>query len=204
MKWLNAFAALIAAGALLGLAACGKPEEKPAEQSTPAEEAPAADISIGPNGAAGIMAAIPMTLEAVRAAAPLYSVAEVDDAVEGDPFKAITLSLGNEEVFRLYPSADRTELHSIATHSAQARSPEGEVIGTSLFRNAHPDGVVFCITDFDIIHEQGFSCSTGASGRFWRTYRLPDGYDGPTGPFDAIDPDVASEAMLVEMKWITP
>lgn len=204
MKSLNTLAALLAACALLGLAACGKPDEKPSEQTAPVVDAPTADTSIGPNGAAGIRAAIPLTLAAVHAAAPLFIAAEVDDQVDGEAFKAITLSLGGEEVFRLYPSADRRELHSIETHSSQARSPDGEVVGTALFRNAHPEGVVFCITDFDVIHEQGFSCSTGESGRFWRTYRLPEGYDGPTGPFDAIDPDVSSEAMLVEMKWITP
>jgi hypothetical protein len=204
MGKLKALAALLAAGALLGLAACGKHEEKPPEQNSVAEEAPTADTEIGPNGAAGINSALPMTLEAVRAAAPLYIAGETDDQIDGAHFKAITLSLGDEEVFRLYPTADGLKLHAIATHSTQARSPDGEVIGTSLFRNAAPEGVVYCITDFDIIHEHGFSCSTGPDGKFWRTYRLPEGYDGPSGPFDAIDPDVAPESMLVEMKWTAP
>jgi hypothetical protein len=33
---------------------------------------------------------------------------------------------------------------------------------------------------------------------------LPDGYDGPSDPFDAIDPDVLHDATLAEMRWIAP
>jgi hypothetical protein len=197
-------AALFAAAALMGLSACGKPEEKQAQGNSPVVEAPVANTMIGPQGAAGISSAIPMTEEAVRAAAPNFSVASVEDQVDGDPFISITLSLGDDEVFRVYPSADRTEVHSVSTRSSRAHSPDGESVGVSLFRDAAPDGVIFCITDFAIIHENGFSCSTDASGAFWRTYRLPDGYDGPSAPFDAIDPDVSAEAMLVEMKWMEP
>lgn len=201
MKNTNAFAAL---AVLAMLTACGQqaPQTPSEAPHVPVMDAPEANIIIGPSSAAGISSAIPMTLEAVREAAPNFDVAQVQDEIEGEPFIAITLSLSGEEAFRLYPSADGAVVHSIATHSSRARSPEGEIIGQSLFRNAHPEGVVFCVTDFAVIHETGFSCSTSAEGAFWRTYRLPDGYDGPSAPFDAIDPDVAAEAMLVEMKWM--
>ena len=32
----------------------------------------------------------------------------------------------------------------------------------------------------------------------------PEGYDGPSEPFDAIDPDVLHDSTLVEMRWVAP
>jgi hypothetical protein len=191
----------VCALAALALVGCGQGEPK--QGDPPVIEAPTADTSIGPNSAAGISAALPMTVDAVRAAAPHFIVAEVDDQVEGDPFKAITLSDGDEEVFRIYPTPDRAHIHAITTRSTQARGPMSEVVGQTLFGVAPMDDVAFCLSQ-SVDGAAGFACSTAADGRFWRVYRVPEGYDGPSDPFDAIDPDVLHDSTLVEMRWIAP
>lgn len=91
------------------------------------------ETTIGPNGAGGISTAVAMNVDAVRSAAPNYVVAEVDDQVEGQAFKAITLSARNEEVFRILPAADNAHAHAIVTRSTQARSPAGEIVTQSKF-----------------------------------------------------------------------
>src|SRR5690606_15324508 len=124
--------------AVLALAACGQPQQRETNEAYPVVNAPNYDARIGPNSAAGISAALPMDVDAVAAAAPNYIGAEVDDQVEGDPFKAITLSAGDEEVFRINPTADRQHIHSIVTRSTQARSPAGEIVTQSKFAVAPP------------------------------------------------------------------
>ncbi len=117
--------------AALALAACGQPQQGETNEASPVASAPNYDATIGPTSAAGISAALPMNVEAVTAAAPNYIVAEVDDQIEGNAFKAITLSAGDEEVFRVLPTADRRNIHAIVTRSSQARSPAGEIPGQS-------------------------------------------------------------------------
>jgi hypothetical protein len=185
----------------LALAACGQGEQKQAE-TFPAIVAPNYDASIGPNGAAGITTALPMTIEAVRAAAPNYVVAEVQDQIEGDSFTAITLSAGDEEVFRVLPTADRAHIHAIVTTSSQARGPTADIIGSVKFAVAPPDQVPFCISQF-VDGAPGFACSTAADGTFWRVYRLPQGA-APAASFEEIEPDVLHDATLAEMRWIAP
>jgi hypothetical protein len=185
------------------LAACGQPQEKEKQGAFPVIEAPSAPTSIGADGAAGIASALPMTLEAVRAAAPHFIVAEEQDQIEGEPFTAITLSAGDEEVFRVYPTADGQRIHSITTRSSQARGPTEDIVGQTLFGVAPPDQVAFCRSEF-VDGAAGFACSTAEDGRFWRVYSLPENYDGPSEPFDAIDPDVLHDATLAEMRWIAP
>ncbi len=191
----------------LALAACGQqaPNADSEAQNASATSAAAPtgpNTLIGPQGAGGVTAALPMNLAAISAAAPLFTAAEVDDHIEGDPFTAITLSSGSEEVFRVSPTADRAHVHSIVTRSAQARGPAGEVIGQTRFAAAPPEQVVFCATEF-FDAQPGFACSTAADGRFWRVYRLPEGANAaPT--FDEIEPDLLHDALLVEMRWIAP
>ncbi|MBL8545832.1 MAG: hypothetical protein JNL81_05170 [Hyphomonadaceae bacterium] len=190
--------------AALVLAACGQQaQQRETSDADPVAVASETSAStIGPDGAAGISAALPMNVAAVQGAAADYVVAEVDDQVEGEAFKAITLSTGAEEVFRVLPTADRQHIHSVVTRSAQARSPAGEVVGQSKFAVAPPEEVVFCATEqFD--GGNGFACSTAADGRFWRVYRLPDGAE-PAASFDEIEPDLLHDATLVEMRWIAP
>jgi len=153
-------------------------------------------------GAAGITQALPMTLDAVRAAAPNYVVAQVQQQVEGEPFTAITLSAGDEVVFQINPTADGAHIHSITTDSTQARGPLGEIVGRSVF-DAPEEETEFCASE-QVQGAAGFACSTAADGRFWRVYRLPADYDGPSDPFDAIDPDVLHAATLAEMRWVAP
>ena len=188
----------------LALAACGQQQQAPAApEETSTATAPTLNVTIGPDGAAGISAALSMDIASVRAAAPLYDVAVVEDQIEGEPFTAITLSSGGQEVFRALPTADGRHIHAIVTVSALAKSPAQESVGAARFAVAPPEQVEFCASEF-VEGAAGFACSTATDGRFWRVYRLPEGYDGPSDPFDAIDPDVLHDATLVEMRWIAP
>lgn len=188
----------------LALAACGQQQQAPAPgEENPAASAPTLNVNIGPDGAGGITSALSMDLESVRAAAPLYDVALVEDQVEGQPFVAITLSSGGQEVFRALPTSDGRHIHAIVTRSTQAKSPTQESVGAARFAVAPPEQVEFCLSEF-VDGAAGFACSTAADGTFWRVYELPDGYDGPSDPFDAIDPDVLHDATLSEMRWIAP
>ncbi|ANP45302.1 hypothetical protein [Candidatus Viadribacter manganicus] len=189
--------------ATLALAACGQEaQQRETTEAYPVVAAPQTNTMIGAASAAGISSAVAMNVDAVRLAAPNFIVAEVDDQVEGEPFKAITLSAGDEEVFRILPAADGQHAHSIVTRSSQARSDAGEIPGQSKFAIAPPEEVSFCATEL-IDNMPGFACSTAEDGRFWRVYRLPEGAS-PAGSFDEIEPDLLHEATLVEMRWIAP
>lgn len=190
--------AALAAALVLALSACGGSEEE-----FPVVEAPVADTEIGPEGAAGIASAIPLTVEAVTAAAPHFIVAAGEGQVEGDPYPLITLSLADEVVFTLLPTSDRARVNAITTRSTQARGPHGEVIENARFGDAIAAEVLFCRTR--VMHEAfSFTCSDSESGRFWRSYQLPADYAGPVDPFASIDPDAATQAVLVEMTWFAP
>jgi hypothetical protein len=182
------------------LAACGQQQEA---QTPPVVEAPSANTAIGPDGAAGIGAALAMNVEAVRAAAANYIVAQVEDQVEGQPFTAITLSAGDEEVFRVLPTADGAHIHAIVTRSSQARGPTQDIVGRTLFGVAPPEQVPFCATEL-VQGAPGFACSTDAAGSFWRVYKLPEGADEASSSFDDIDPDLLHDSVLTEMRWIAP
>ncbi|WP_135212448.1 hypothetical protein [Vitreimonas flagellata] len=188
----------------LALAACGQQQQAPTSgEETPAAQAPTLNTNIGPDGAAGISTALSMDVASVRAAAPLYDVALVEDQVEGEPFMAITLSSAGEEIFRALPTADGRHIHSIVTRATQAHSPTQEVVGAARFAVAPPEQVEFCGAEL-VDGSPGFACSTAEDGNFWRVYKAPEGYDGPSDPFDAIDPDVLHDSVLVEMRWIAP
>ncbi len=187
------------------LAACQRePEQLPQTQdSAPVIEAPVLNTSIGPGGAAGISAALPLTLEAMRTAAPNFIVAKATGQIEGQSFRMITLSSGDEVVFDVLPTADGAHIHSITTQSLQARGPAEDIVGVSKFGAAPASENMFCLSEF-VDGGAGFACSTAADGVFWRVYKLPAGYDGPSEPFEGIDPDFALEATLAEMRWIAP
>ncbi|MEZ5960481.1 MAG: hypothetical protein R3C30_08630 [Hyphomonadaceae bacterium] len=188
--------------AALALAACGEPQQRETNDAFPVVAAPNNNVMIGPESAAGISTALPMNVEAVAAAAPNYVVAEVDDQVEGDAFKAITLSAGDEEVFRINPTADRQRIYSIVTRSTQARSPAGEIVSQSKFAIAPPEQVTFCNAEL-VDNQPGFACSTAEDGAFWRVYRLPEGAS-VVSSFEEIEPDLLHDATLVEMRWVAP
>jgi hypothetical protein len=168
-----------------------------------AAEAPARNISIGAVGAAGISSAIPLTLTAVRDLALDYEVSETSGQGGGEASRVITLSAGDEVVFNLRPTPDGRYLHAIDTRSPRARGPARDVVGRSTFGEAPAAQVMYCASQAVDGHA-GFACSNGQNGRFWRVYTLPDGYDGTIDPFEAIDPDMAIDAKLVEMRWIAP
>jgi len=193
--------ARLAVALALALVACGPRAEKAEE--FPVVEAPNYEAGISAEGAAGISAALAMNVEAIRAAAPNYVVAAVEDQIEGQPFTAITLSAGDEEVFRVLPTADGAHIHAIVTRSSQARGPTQDIVGQTLFGVAPPEQVPFCLAE-SVDGAPGFACSTDAAGRFWRVYKLPDAYDGPSSEFGEIEPDVLHDATLAEMRWIAP
>jgi hypothetical protein len=187
--------------ALCVLAACGQ-KEKPAEAPS-AAEAVEPNFTIGADGAAGITQALPLTLEAVGGAALGYVAAEATAQIEGESYPMITLSSGGAVVFNVLPTSDHRSIHAITTRSAVARGPSGEVVGESTFGQAPAVQVMFCAAE-SVDGGPGFSCSDVQDGYFWRVYALPPGYDGPSDPFESIDPDMAIEAKLAEMRWIAP
>ena len=119
----------------LALAACGQEaQQRETGDAQTVAAASAFDASIGPSGAAGISAALPMNVDAVRAAAANYAVAEVDDQIEGDPFKAITLSAGGAEIFRVLPTADRAHIPGACHDVAAGARGVGEISRHDLCR----------------------------------------------------------------------
>ncbi|MBL8544700.1 MAG: hypothetical protein JNJ63_12910 [Hyphomonadaceae bacterium] len=187
------------------LAACGQQQQsgQASREDYPVVNAPEINTDIGPNGAGPITSALAMNVETVRAAAPSFIVAETQDQVEGEAFTAITLSAADEVVFRILPTADRAHIHAIVTRSTQARGPAQEIVGQTKFADVPEDEAAVCLSE-TVDGGPGFACSTAPDGSFWRVYRLPAEYDGPSDPFDAIDPDVLHEATLAEMRWIAP
>ncbi|MBI1251587.1 MAG: hypothetical protein GC189_08960 [Alphaproteobacteria bacterium] len=191
---------LLAIGAAMALTACGQSET--AKTEAPPNTQAIADRTIGPDGAGGIAAALPFTQAAIAEAAVGYAVAQTQDQIEGDPYPKFTLSIGEEVVFDVLPTADRANVHAIVTNSSFAVGPEAEMMGAT-FGSAPAAQVLYCLTpeqhaDYD------FSCSSAADGQFWRGYDLPADYQGARAPFTAIDPDAATRATLVEMSWIAP
>lgn len=183
---------LFAVLAVIALAACGQPEEAAA----PPEAAPVANTAMGEGGAAGIGAALPMNVEAVTAAAPLFTVAPGAD-------NTITLSLNTEVVFTLLPTADGAHLRSIVSRSPLAQGSMGETIGRAKLSQIPAAQQSYCATE-QVDGKPGVACSTDAGGRFWRVFVLPDFYDGPTSPVEMIDPDYLLDSTMVEMRWMAP
>lgn len=186
----------------VAVSACGLQAPQQEESAEPASAAaPQRDLSIGPNGAGGIGEALPMDVNLVRAAVPHFTVAQTQEAEGGA--ETITLSADGQEVFRLYPSDDNRHVRWIATRSALARGPADDVVGEVTFAVAPPQQVSFC--EAEAVNDlPGFACSTGPGASFWRVYQLPEGYDGPSDTFEAIDPDVLHDATLAEMRWLAP
>jgi hypothetical protein len=164
--------------------------------------APAANTTIGANGAAGISAATPMNLDALAAAAPGYEIAE-DETISGERrFPRFTLSTNGEVVFNVYPATDRSAPTGIGTRSVRARGPNGETIGATLFRDSADIGRASCRPAMP--HERfTFSCAD-ATGHFWRAYQTAVSYTGPRAAFADIPGDVADAAVLAQMYWVAP
>jgi hypothetical protein len=194
-------AVAVAMALAAALAACGRETAEETMKQFPPTEAPNYNADIGPNGAAGVTRALPLTVEALTAAAPGYVVAEAQGQIEGQPFRMITLSAGDEVVFEVLPSPDGTRIHALVTRSTQARGPNGEIVGQATFETAPAAQSLFCTPEL-VDGALGFACSDAEDGVFWRVYRLPQSYNGPHEPFEAIDPDAALDATLAEMRWL--
>ena len=183
------------------LAACSPPASQTSGSATTGE--PPAVLTIGEAGAAGITSAIAMTTEAVTAAAPGFYVARHEERIGGELVPVFTLSTDEADMFRLYPSNDGAHLRDIAAISPLVHGPTDETIAVSTYYQAPHEQIAYCEARM-VGEAAGFACSTGAAGKLWRVYKLPNGYDGPSEPFDAIDPDAATDATLVEWRWIAP
>lgn len=181
------------------LAACGLPTGQNAT-NTPTTQA---NLTISADGAAGINAPIAMTEAAVTAATPGFYVAQHDERAAGVLLHTFTLSTDDGDMFRLYPTNDGRRLAEVAAISNSVKIPTDESIGVSTYYQAPHAEIAYC--ESRLINEAaGFACSASAHGALWRLYKLPNGYDGPSDPFDAIDPDAATDATLVEMRWRPP
>jgi hypothetical protein len=194
---------LRACAVALLLAAC---TPAPSEQSeAPAASAPVeANLAIGPGGAAGISDPLPFSVEAITAAAPGFFVAEARDRSDGR--RVLTLSIDYNEVFRIYPSPDGARVFAIATRSTDARGPADETVNVTTYyqsQQAHAAEVAYCRAEA-VEAVPGFACAATPEARFWRVYSLGADYDGPSQPFDAIDPDAAIDARMVELRWLAP
>ena len=188
-----ALAMLVAA-----LAACG-----PTTQTATAPLKPAANLTINKDQAAGISTAVPMTEAAVTTAAPGFYVAAHEERIGGNLLHTFTLSTDDGDMFRLYPTLDGARLNVIVALSPQVHGPTDETVTVATYYRAPRAEVAYCEARA-IGEAAGFACSSDAHGRLWRVYKLPNSYDGPSSPFDAIDPDAATDATLVEWRWIAP
>jgi hypothetical protein len=167
-----------------------------------AHNAPGLNVAIGPDGAAGVGVATPMTTEALASAAPGYDIAESETISGERRFARFTLSANGEIVFNIYPSLDRSAPTGIGTRSTQARGPRRETIGVTLFRDSSDIDRSSCRPAMP--HERfAFSCAD-ATGHFWRAYQAAASYDGPRDTFAAIPGDVADAAVLAQMYWVAP
>jgi hypothetical protein len=162
----------------------------------------APDVVIRASGAAGITATTPMNRDAIAAVAAGY-VVEEGETVSGERRIArFTLSANGEVVFNVYPAADRSAPTGIGTRSAQARGPNGEAIGVTLFRDSSDIDRASCRPA--IPHERfTFSCAD-ATGHFWRAYQAAASYEGPRETFGDIPGDAADAAVLAQMYWVAP
>ena len=143
------------------------------------------------------------TYDAIVAAAPGFYVTEHQERAGGNILRVYMLATDDGDMFRLYPTADGTRLDAIAAFSPQVRGPTDETVRVSTYYQAAHADVAYCTTR-TIGESPGFACSSAANGRLWRVYKLPATYDGPSEPFDAIDPDAAINSTLVELRWKAP
>ena len=205
--WTPAFAGaerLVFVAMLLMLAACGQmPQSSTTSSTSTAAPSAEANLTINANGAAGITSALAMNYDAVSAATPGFDVAERVERVAGARLKVFALSANQVEIFRLYSTPDGSKLAYITARSPEARGPADETVSVATFFKAPHDDVAFCRSE-DIQTHPGFACARSADARLWRVYKLPADYDGPSEPFDAIDPDAQIDSTLVELRWLAP
>jgi hypothetical protein len=188
--------------ALALVAGCEPGGDQKGQNTTNA--AVSANLTISKDEAAGISAPMPMTEAAVTAAAPGFYVAARRVRAGANILETFVLSTDAGDMFRLYPSADGQRLDAIAAISPQVRLPTDEHVSVSTYYQAPRAEVAYCEARTIDNSAAGFACSSDANGRLWRVYKLSANYDGPSAPFDAIDPDAATDATLVEMRWIAP
>lgn len=188
---MRAFAALLA----LGACATGEPTEH--DETI---DLSGYNLSIGPEGAAGISEALPMDMDVIGAAVTPYSLG-------GDTFddgsREITLWTGDvDPEFVIRSTADGRFIREIVSSSGNAVGPHGERNGTHFFEIPAAERA-YCVSQ-PVEGWHGFACSTSVDGRFWRVFRLASGEIGPHEPFEAIRQFDLENASITEMRWIAP
>lgn len=158
------------------------------------------NFSIGPDGAVGISGALPMDMDAIRAAVGAY---ELGGDTRADGSREITLWTGDvDPEFVIHSTPDGRFIREIVTTSGNAIGPHGERLG-AYYNDTPAAERAHCVSQA-VENWHGFACSTGRDGRFWRVFRLADGEIGPTEPFSGIRAFDLENATLAEMRWIAP
>lgn len=192
---------LAAAIAAAALTACS--QARAPDQAQSAETPGEAQLTIGPDGAGGVAAALEMSATAVSAAAPGFRVTTREGALAGVTHAILTLDLDGETIFTVTPSPDGARVHAVVTRSTRVRGPDDEIVGRFRFEEARAEDVALCVAEYGA-ETPSFACAASAEAPFWRVFALPASYRGPGDPFEAIDPTARRRAQLIEMRWFAP
>jgi hypothetical protein len=181
--------------AILGVAACTPAVEKPPEPV----------LTIGPEGALGLSKALPFEEKAIAAAFPTLTVLPSTEEAEGARFNTFAVKNGDEIVLTLMPTPDGAKVLSARTRSPLVAGPRGEVIGQSLYVDAQVSDVASCRADM-FLGQPAIACAASEDARFWRVFLPGAALAIPQDPTteETIPPEARLNAVLVEMRWISP
>jgi len=183
--------------ALLALGACATSEVTEHDETI---DLSGFNLTIGPDGAAGISEALPMDMEIIRAAVEPFMLG---GDTHPDGSREITLWTGDVfPEFVIYSTPDGRYIREIVASEGNVTGPYGERDGTNFFEIPAAERA-YCVAQ-PVDNWHGFRCSTGPDGRFWRVLRFADGEIGPTEPFEAIRQFDLENASITEMRWIAP
>lgn len=158
------------------------------------------NLTIGPDGAAGITEALPMDIGVIGAAVEPFSLG---GDTHPDGSREITLWTGDvDPEFVIYSTPDGRFIREIVASAGNVTGPHGETDGTHFFDIPEAERA-YCVSQ-PIDNWHGFRCSTGPDGRFWRVFRMADGEIGPHEPFEAITQFDLESSSITEMRWLAP
>jgi hypothetical protein len=185
--------------ALLALAACASAPGDETEHDETIDLS-GYNLTIGPDGAAGISEALPMDNEVIAATVAPFMLG---GDTHHDGSREVTLWTGDVvPEFVIYSTADGRFIREIVAREGNVKGPYGEGEGTNFYDIPIPERA-YCVSQ-PVDEWHGFSCSTGPDGRFWRVFRLAWGQIGPHEPFSAIRQVDLESASITEMRWIAP
>jgi hypothetical protein len=183
--------------ALLMLSACATAELTEHDEAI---DLSGFNLTIGPNGAAGVTEALPMDMELIGAVVAPFSLG---GDTHPDGSREITLWTGDVvPEFVIHSTPDGRFIREIVASEGVVTGPYGETKGTNLFEIPAEERA-HCVSQ-PVDNWYGFRCSTGPDGRFWRVFVLPDGQIGPHEPFEAIRQSDLELSSITQMRWIAP